>query len=83
MSLETRKRMPTRSEKAAVMAKATHLRNFGADVPETVLSRLRILENATMLQPRISVVRAVARACMAMTELMICENKVAPALPRR
>ena len=62
MSLDTRNKMPTRIANTAPIASAIHLRNcedIGRDSP---LFFVDILENATMLQPSISVVRTVAIA---------------------
>ena len=83
LSLEIRNRMPTRSEKTVTMAMIIHLKNLYDNGLDSSLFLSMTLENATMLQPSISVVRVVARAWMAYWELIRCENRKAPALPRR
>ena len=79
--LEMRKIMPTRKAKAALIARIIHLRNCADRGLDSFLPLRSILDRATMLHPRISVVRAVANAWMARAESMMYENRTAPAFP--
>ena len=82
-SLDRRIMIPKRIPNTPVMAKIIHFMYCVEISFRSFDVGWRTFVNAIMLHPRISVVRAVARAWMTCWESKIMANSVAQAFPRR